>query len=111
MVLGENIGTTITANVAAVVANTSAKRAARLHFFFNVIGVIWVLSVLPFFLKGVDSIAQSVSGKSAFTDAGAVPVALSLFHTLFNVLNVVLQIWFVKYLVLLVQKIVPEKRG
>lgn len=109
MVLGENIGTTITANIAAVVANTAAKRAARLHFFFNVIGVIWVLSILPFFLKGVDSLAQSVSGKSAFTDAGSVPVALSLFHTLFNILNVFLQIWFVKYLVLLVQKIVPEK--
>ncbi len=50
MVLGENIGTTITANLAAVVANSSAKRAARIHFLFNVVGVIWVLSVFsPFF--------------------------------------------------------------
>ncbi|HSH20457.1 MAG TPA: Na/Pi cotransporter family protein [Draconibacterium sp.] len=109
MVLGENIGTTITANLAAVVANASAKRAARLHFLFNVLGVIWVLSILPFFLKGIDFITQSVSGKSAFTDTGSIPIALSLFHTLFNVLNVVIQIWFVKYLVLLVQKIVPER--
>lgn len=109
MVLGENIGTTITANLAAIVANASAKRAARLHFLFNVIGVIWVLSILSFFLKGVDSLTQSVSGKSAFTDAGSIPIALSFFHTIFNVSNVLLQIWFVKYLVILVRKVVPER--
>jgi len=109
MVLGENIGTTITANLAAMVANSTAKRAARFHLLFNVIGVIWVLSVFPFFLKGIDSIAQTVSGKSAFTDASAVPIALSLFHTFFNILNVLLQIWFVKFLVNLVIRFVPEK--
>jgi len=109
MVLGENIGTTITANLAAMVANSTAKRAARFHFLFNVIGVIWVLSILPFFLKGIDGIAQTISGKSAFTDAGSVPIALSLFHTVFNVLNVLMQIWFIKYLVKLVQKFVPER--
>ncbi len=109
MVLGENIGTTITANLAAMVANASAKRAARLHLLFNVIGVIWVISILPYFLRGVDSLTLSVTGKSAFTDAGSVPIALSFFHTFFNIINVLLQIWFVKYLVILVQKIVPEK--
>lgn len=109
MVLGENIGTTITANLAAMVANTTAKRAARLHLLFNVVGVVWVLSVFPFFLKGIDNFAQTVSGESAFTSAGAVPVALSLFHTVFNVLNVLLQIWFIKYFVKLVQKLVPER--
>jgi len=109
MVLGENIGTTITANLAAMVANASAKRAARLHFLFNVIGVIWVISILPFFLKGVDYLTQSITGKSAFTDPGSIPIALSFFHTFFNVLNVLLQIWFIKYLVLLVQKVVPER--
>lgn len=109
MVLGENIGTTITANLAAIVANSTAKRAARLHFLFNVIGVIWVLSVFPFFLKGIDSIAQTISGKSAFTDAGSIPIALSLFHTFFNVINVLIQIWFIKYLIIIVQKIVPER--
>jgi phosphate:Na+ symporter len=109
MVLGENIGTTITANIAAMVANSNAKRAARLHFFFNVIGVLWVLSILPFFLRGIDSIAQSISGSSAFTDATSVPIALSLFHTFFNILNVLLQIWFIKYLVAGVQRIVPER--
>lgn len=109
MVLGENIGTTITANLAAMVANSTAKRAARLHLLFNVVGVIWVLSVFPFFLKGIDSIIQSVSGKSAFADASVVPIALSLFHTVFNVINVLIQIWFVKFLVNLVKKVVPER--
>ncbi len=109
MVLGENIGTTITANLAAMVANSTAKRAARFHFLFNVIGVIWVLSIFPIFLKGIDGIAQTISGKSAFTDPGSIPIALSLFHSVFNVLNVLIQIWFIKYLVKLVQKFVPER--
>jgi len=107
MVLGENIGTTITANLAASVANSTAKRAARVHFLFNVIGVIWVLSIMPFFLKGVDNITQLISGKSAFTNIGSVPISLSFFHTFFNFLNVVLQIGFIKYLVKLVEKLVP----
>jgi len=109
MVLGENIGTTITANLAAMVANSAAKRAARFHFLFNVIGVFWVLAIFPYFLRGIDSIAQPISGQSAFTSPGAVPVALSLFHTFFNILNVILQIWFIKHLVKLVVKLVPER--
>ena len=109
MVLGENIGTTITANIAAMVANSAAKRAARLHLIFNIIGVVWVLSILPMFLRGVDSITQSVTGESAFTNAGSVPVALSFFHTAFNILNVLIQIWFVKFLVMVVKRLVPEK--
>ncbi len=109
MVLGENIGTTITANLAAVVANSTAKRAARIHFLFNVFGVIWVLSIFPIFLKGVDAITQFVTGNSAFTNATAIPIALSFFHSIFNIANVLLQIWFIKYLINVVQKMVPEK--
>lgn len=109
MVLGENIGTTITANLAAMVANVTAKRAARLHLLFNVLGVVWVLVVFPYFLKGIDGIAQIFSGKSAFVNAASVPIALSLFHTFFNVFNVLIQIWFVKYLVNLVTKLVPDR--
>ena len=109
MVLGENIGTTITANLAAVVANSAAKRAARIHFLFNVVGVIWVLSIFPVFLKGVDAITQLTTGKSAFTEATAIPIALSFFHSIFNITNVLLQIWFIKYLINIVQKMVPEK--
>ncbi len=73
------------------------------------VGVLWVLSVFPFFLKGIDAITQSVTGSSAFTTPGSIPIALSFFHTTFNILNVILQIWFVKYLVTLVQKLVPER--
>lgn len=109
MVLGENIGTTITANLAATVANATAKRAARVHLLFNVIGVIWVLSIMPFFLKGADAVTISITGKSAFTNVGSVPISLSFFHTFFNIFNVLLQIWFVKYLVQIVQKIIPIK--
>lgn len=109
MVLGENIGTTITANLAAMVANSTAKRAARFHLLFNIVGVSWVLAIFPLFLDGIDSISQSVSGKSAFTHATSVPIALSLFHTFFNLFNVLLQICFVKYLVNLVIRIVPER--
>ncbi len=109
MVLGENIGTTITANLAAMVANSTAKRAARLHLFFNVIGVVGVLTVFPYFLKGIDDIAQTITGESAFKSASAIPIALSLFHTIFNVLNVLIQIWFIKYLVNLVEKVIPER--
>ncbi len=109
MVLGENIGTTITANIAATVANSTAKRAARIHLLFNVIGVVWVLSIMSLFLDGIVGITQNMTGKSAYTCFAAVPIALSLFHTSFNILNVILQIGFVKYLVKLVEKMVPIK--
>jgi phosphate:Na+ symporter len=109
MVLGENIGTTITANLAAIVANSTAKRAARIHFLFNVLGVTWVLLILPYFLRGIDSITVSMTGKSAFTDSTAIPISLSFFHTFFNIINVLLQIWFVKHLVRFVEKLIPIK--
>lgn len=109
MVLGENIGTTITANLAATVANATAKRAARIHFLFNIIGVIWVLSILPIFLKGTDSITYAITGKSAFITSDSIPISLSFFHSFFNVFNVLLQIWFVKYLVTAVQKLIPVR--
>ncbi len=109
MVLGENIGTTITANLAASVANSTAKRAARIHLLFNLIGVVWILAIMPWFLKGIANLTENISGTSPFDSAHAIPVALSFFHTFFNVLNVLVQIWFVKYLVLFVQKIIPIK--
>ncbi len=109
MVLGENIGTTITANLAAMVANTTAKRAARIHFIFNVIGVIWVLSIFPWFLKMINQITISVSGESAFVNSDVIPIALSFFHSIFNILNVIIQIWFVKYLVKIVERLIPVK--
>ncbi|MDE5419829.1 Na/Pi cotransporter family protein [Labilibaculum sp. DW002] len=110
MVLGENIGTTITANLAAMVANTSAKRAARAHLIFNTVGVLWMLMVLPYFLESVAWVSQNFFGQgNAFTDAAAVPVTLSLFHTGFNILNVVIMIWFANLIVKVVTKLVPVK--
>lgn len=110
MVLGENIGTTITANLAAMIANTSAKRAARAHLIFNTMGVLWMLMVLPYFLESVAWVSQNFFGQgNAFTDAAAVPVTLSLFHTGFNILNVVFMIWFANFIVKVVTKLVPVK--
>lgn len=109
MVLGENIGTTITANLAAVIANTSARRAARAHLLFNVIGVLWVLAIFPFFLDFIAYLNNFVGGGDPFTDAASVPVALSIFHTTFNIFNVCLLIWFTKTIAKIVTKMVPSK--
>ena len=108
MVLGENIGTTITANLAAIVGNYHAKRAARAHFIFNVMGVIWILIFFYPFINAVASIVEGAEGASPFITAAAIPVALSLFHTSFNILNAVVLIGLVGFIVKLVQRMVPE---
>ncbi len=116
MILGENIGTTVTANIAALIGNVHAKRAARFHFFFNVFGVIWILAILTPFLHGIDSIMQffMAEGTSVFdTDEVAranATLALSLFHTLFNVINVALLFAFVPRIVKFVEKIQTDKK-
>jgi len=109
MVLGENIGTTITANLAAIVANYQAKRTARAHLIFNIIGVIWVLILFYPFLKGVTWLANQLGSESPYVDAAAIPVAISLFHTTFNILNTFILVWFVKPIAKLVERIVPVK--
>ncbi len=117
MILGENIGTTVTANIAALVGNVHAKRAARFHFLFNVIGVIWMVIVMTPFLIGIDSIITSVipDSPSIFFDTPEArtnaTLALSLFHTLFNVINVAILFAFVPLLIRLVEYIQPEKSG
>ncbi|RZW45893.1 MAG: Na/Pi cotransporter family protein, partial [Flavobacteriaceae bacterium] len=108
MVLGENIGTTITANLAAIVANYHAKRTARAHLIFNLLGVLWVLIVFYPFLKLVSLLAEYFGSESPYVSAAAIPVAISLFHTTFNILNTFLLVWFVKPIAKLVEKIVPE---
>ena len=108
MVLGENIGTTITANIAAAVGNTQAKRAAMSHTIFNVFGVIWALIFFSPFLGLVGKIIEvlfglpnpaaegfSVSGQNS-PDATAALYGLSMLHTLFNTINTLILIWFVK---------------
>lgn len=108
MVLGENIGTTITANLAALVANYHAKRAARAHFIFNSMGVIWMLILFYPFIGIVAEIVTRIEGVSPFHASVAIPVALSLFHTSFNILNALFLIGFLTLIVRVVEKLVPE---
>lgn len=116
MVLGENIGTTVTANIAAVIGNVYAKRAARFHFIFNVFGVIWMLVLLQPFLMGIDFVMNffspemgSVLEADSEVQRANATLALSLFHTAFNVINVLLMIGFVPYIVRFVERIQKEK--
>ncbi len=109
MVLGENIGTTITANLAAVVGNFHAKRTARAHLIFNLLGVIWMLIAFYPFLRGIDWLAKWTGSESPYVSAAAIPVAISLFHTVFNITNTFLLVWFVKPIARLVARLVPEK--
>ncbi|MBT8270299.1 MAG: Na/Pi cotransporter family protein, partial [Bacteroidia bacterium] len=109
MVLGENIGTTITANLAALVANFQAKRTAMAHLIFNIIGVLWMLILFYPFLKFVGWLTELTGSESPYLSAAAVPVAISLFHTTFNVTNTFLLAWFVNPIAKVVQRVIPEK--
>lgn len=95
LVLGENIGTTITANIAAAIGNSTAKRAARAHLLFNTIGVVWILLAFRLVIPFINYLTVAVEGVSPYESAAAVPVALSLFHTLFNIMNTSLLVWFI----------------
>ncbi|MBN1927104.1 MAG: Na/Pi cotransporter family protein [Prolixibacteraceae bacterium] len=117
MVLGQNIGTTITANLAALVTNATAKQAAISHFFFNVFGVILALILFkPFenMVLGIMSILNlnlpvSSNGQTVQQANEAIPIALSIYHTIFNISNTLLLIWFVPQIAQIVKKIVPTK--
>lgn len=113
MVLGENIGTTITANVAAIVANVHAKRAARAHFIFNVVGVIWMILLFPFFLDFIDYLwkpAQNfLQSVIPDIDKSQSELQLSLFHTVFNVINTLLMIGLIPYIAKVVTRLVPSR--
>lgn len=108
LVMGENIGTTVTSNVVALSASTQARRAAMAHMVFNVFGVIWIFSIFPYFVDfvcwmvGCDPHAE-ISDKSILT------VVLAAFHTSFNICNVLILIWFIKPLEKLVCKIIKPK--
>ena len=108
MVLGENIGTTITANLAAFVANYQAKRTARAHLVFNLIGVLWMLILFYPFLRFVSWLTEQVGSDSPYVSAAAIPVAISLFHTTFNIINTFLLVWFVNPIARLVERFIPE---
>ena len=105
MVLGENIGTTITAEIASLIANVHAKRSARIHSMFNIVGVTWMLLIFPLFLKGL---ASFVTG-DPYTDVAVAATTIALFHTSFNFMNVILLIWFVPQLVKIAERTVKSK--
>lgn len=109
MVLGENIGTTITANIAASVGNTQAKRAAMSHTIFNLFGVIWALIFFKPFLALIGVIIEAfglpnpasegfVVSNSTSPNSTAALYGLSMLHTLFNTFNTFILVWFVKYI-------------
>ncbi len=106
MVLGENIGTTITANLAAMNANLSAKRAALSHTFFNLFGVVWCLAVFYPFFDFVSGIVESWTSDPVSQTTWTV----SLFHSMFNICNVLVLVWFSKYIVALVEKCLQPRK-
>ncbi|MBO7598704.1 MAG: Na/Pi symporter [Bacteroidales bacterium] len=109
LVMGENIGTTATANLAALGAGIEARRAALAHLLFNVFGVIWVLAV---FYPFVDMVCSFVGYNPAESGpAERLPVVLAMFHTCFNVLNTALLIGFVPVLERIVCRILPNKNA
>ena len=114
MVLGENIGTTVTANLAAMVGNVHAKRAARFHLIFNLIGVCWMLIAIYPVMHAIDAVILSFSDNPASimsSDPEARPNAtlgLSLFHTSFNILNVILLFAFIPAIVRFIERILPD---
>ena len=133
MVLGENIGTTITANIAAAVANTSAKRAARAHTIFNIIGVVWVLAVfgpivkliciimesLGFFnpmeassqLAAIANSGESIAAETMEMYKNSLLYGIAMLHTLFNVTNTLVLIWFTPLIEKAVVWLVKEPKG
>lgn len=103
MILGENIGTTITAELAALIGNVHAKRSAKIHSMFNIIGVTWMVILLPYFIDLIHYIWPAPTGD------GADKFTLATFHTLFNTMNVLIMIWFVPQLVRLATRLVTSK--
>ena len=108
LVMGENIGTTVTANLAAMGGNVQARRAGLAHLFFNLFGVVWVLCVFFPFVRlachfvGLDPNAETI-------DVGKLSFALAMFHTLFNVTNTLILIWFIPQIEKLVSKLIQPK--
>ncbi|QQL44040.1 Na/Pi cotransporter family protein [Sulfuriroseicoccus oceanibius] len=112
IVLGENIGTTVTAWLAALPANVNAKRAARAHLLFNVIGVLWMLVVFKIFTEGVWSITENMpeSWRVSSKHQSDIGFAVAIFHSAFNLINILLLIWFVPQIARIVEKWVKDKK-
>ena len=117
LVMGQNIGTTITANLAAMVANTAGKKAARAHLVFNVVGVLITLAVFSPLMRFIAYLTEGMSGCSPYvpaTDAGynpeSVPLAISLFHTVFNVGNTIILAFFIPQILKIVDWMVKAPK-
>ena len=122
MVLGSNLGTTVTSNIAAAVANQSAKRTARAHFLFNLFGVILALIFFRPFIKLVGITVEALgfpnpvsidfAGADAATQESLVaslPYSVAVLHTVFNVITTLILVWFIPQLVKMVTWMVPNK--
>ena len=105
MVLGENIGTTITANIAAAVGNTNARRAALAHTVFNVFGVLWVLAIFHPFV----SFVQWIVSRMNVDEATSMVYGISMLHTVFNIINTFIMIWFTKLIEKIVTTVIKDK--
>ncbi|MBR5716883.1 MAG: Na/Pi cotransporter family protein [Bacteroidales bacterium] len=118
LVLGENIGTTITSNLAAMSANTQARRAAFAHMFFNVFGVIWILFVFRPFINmvcgwvgyDVNMTKEAVDATTFLGNAAKLSFVLAAFHTTFNVINTFILIWFIPLIEKIVCWVIKPKR-
>ncbi|HBR93536.1 MAG TPA: Na/Pi cotransporter, partial [Opitutae bacterium] len=104
IVLGENVGTTITANLAAMTGGVEAKRAARAHFLLNIIGVCWMLCIFAFFTKFIDQITPGAADDLTHT-----LYHLAAFHSIFNLINIFILSWFVPQLAYLASKMVRDQ--
>lgn len=111
LVMGENIGTTVTSNVAAITANIQARRAAFAHMFFNVFGVIWVLCIFRTFVNAICNLVGYPTEGATIADAGKLPFVLAAFHTMFNVINTLVLIWFIPQIEKLVCRVITKSKG
>ena len=116
LVMGQNIGTTITANLAALVANAAGKKAARAHLVFNVVGVIITLIVFSPLMRFIAYLTENMTGSSPYAsiddplyDRESVPLAISLFHTIFNVGNTIILAFFIPQILKIVNWMVKSK--
>ena len=123
MVLGENIGTTITANIAAAVANANARRAALAHTIFNVVGVCWALAIFTPFVKFIGliitwfglpnpaEIAHDATLTMTEAESTATLYGISMLHTMFNLINTLLLVWFTKHIAAITTRLIKDKKG
>ncbi len=116
LVMGENIGTTVTSNVAALTANTQARRAAMAHMVFNIFGVLWILCVFRPFIHlvcgwvGYDDVMEK-SDPHFIANAAKLSFVLAAFHTTFNLSNTFILVWFIPQIERLVCKIIRPKKN